>query len=153
MEGGGGFFLDLERQLGGETHHAQHAYRILAIAGLGIADDAKDAGLQVIRTTDIVDDREVTNVVIERVDGEIAPHGIFFLRAENILVGRFHDMLVFSAAIIAVEIISLFVFGADLFGDATGYGTVAFDILSLATLARPCASEGGHFDDLAPETH
>src|SRR3546814_4594943 len=59
----------------------QHAYRIFAIAQLRIANHADHAGLDVFQTAGEINDREITYVVIHRVDGEIATKRIGFQRA------------------------------------------------------------------------
>ena len=55
-----------------EARGAQHAHRILAIARLRIADQPQRARGDVCRTAHVVPDREIGDVVVERVGGEVA---------------------------------------------------------------------------------
>src|SRR3569623_3704233 len=70
--------VEAEAELGGETHGPQHAHRVFAITLLWIADQPQHAGLQILHAVDENDDGEILDVVIERVDGEVAPLGNIF---------------------------------------------------------------------------
>ena len=65
---------------------AEHADGIFLEAIVGIADAAQQAVLQVFQAADVVDDREVGDVVEQRVDGEVAAEGVFFGRAKRVVV-------------------------------------------------------------------
>ena len=81
----GRFRADGHIQLGGEAHRAQHAYRILAIAGFRIADQADHAVLQILHAADVVAHGKVRHAVIEAVYGEVATLGVLFDRAEDVI--------------------------------------------------------------------
>src|SRR5437763_14625923 len=55
-------------------------------ADLRIADRSHDPRLEIVETVDVVDDREVRDVVRQSVDREIAAEGIFFRRSERVVV-------------------------------------------------------------------
>ncbi len=80
----GGRF-DGQLQLGGQAHGAQHAHRILAVAGLGIADGAQAALVDVLQRADVIDQREVLDAVVQRVDGEVPANHVFFPRAVDVV--------------------------------------------------------------------
>ena len=50
-----------------------------------VADRADDARAQILESAGIVDDRKGSDVVEERVDGEVAPERVFFRRAKRVL--------------------------------------------------------------------
>ena len=77
--------FDLETQLRGDTHRAQHAHRILAIAQLGVADQAQLTPFQVLQPANIIDDRKIANIVVEPVDGEVAAKSIFLQRSIDVV--------------------------------------------------------------------
>ena len=64
--------VDLEAQLGLEARRTQHPHRILAVARLDITDQPQALGLYVGEPAHVIPDREIGDVVIERVDREIA---------------------------------------------------------------------------------
>ena len=68
----GAVAVDLETQLGLETRGAQHAHRVLSIAGLGVANQPQPPRLNVGQAADVIPDREIGDVVIEGIDREIA---------------------------------------------------------------------------------
>lgn len=72
-------------QLCGKSHRAQHTYRVLAIPCLGVTEQAQQTVVQVIDPARIVDDREIRNVVVQRIDGEIAPQCILLDRAVDVV--------------------------------------------------------------------
>ena len=78
--------IDLEIQLGGKAHGAQHPHRILAVAGGGVTDHAQQPGRQIVHPAHRIDQRLGNRVVIEGVDGEIASVGVFFAGAEHVVV-------------------------------------------------------------------
>ena len=77
--------VDLEAELGGEAHRAQHPHRILAVARLRIADHAQPAALDVLHAVVIVDHRFGGRVVVKGVDREVAPRRIVGLIAEDVV--------------------------------------------------------------------
>ena len=93
--------VDLEAELGGEAHRAQHAHRILAVARLGIADHAQPLAADVLHAVVIVDDLARGRVVVERVDREVAPRRILVLFAEQV-VGQ-HAAVLVGLAVRVVE--------------------------------------------------
>ena len=133
-DGRGGFVFEFEAQLGGEPDRAQHAHRVFAKTCLGITDDAQDAGLEIGHSADIINDAEIADVVVQRVDGEIAPHGIFFLGAEHVVIRCFRLRLR-RGVFFRFAVLHLF-HRKRLLGDVTGDG-----------------AEGRDLDDLPPEAH
>ena len=59
---------------------------IFAEAQIGIADDAHAPLGDVLEAADVVDDREVGDVVEDRVDREVAAAGVLQRRAERVVV-------------------------------------------------------------------
>ena len=80
-----GFRGKREIELGRETGRAQHAYRILAVALLRITDQSHRALLQVGNAPDVVAHAEIGDVVIERVDREVAADCIFLDAAVDVV--------------------------------------------------------------------
>ena len=82
-------------ELGGEPHRAQHPHRVLAVARHRRADQPQPPGADVGDAADVVPDRLVGRVEVERVDREVAARGVLGLRAVDVvgdepavLVGR-----------------------------------------------------------------
>jgi len=84
----GGLGFDLEVQLGGQAHGAQHAHGIFAVALLGIADQFQAARHRVLEAADIVADGEVIDGVVQRVGGEVAAHRVVFHRAVDVVADQ-----------------------------------------------------------------
>ena len=78
--------VDLQAELGGETHGAQHAHRVFAVAGARLADHAQGLLLEVADAVVVVDDRLGRRVVIQRIGGEVAARGVLGLVAEDVVV-------------------------------------------------------------------
>ncbi len=81
----GAFLGDREAQLVGDAHRAQHAHRVLAVTQLRVADQAQAALAQVLDAAGEVDDGEVADVVVQRVDGEVAAERILLQRAVDVV--------------------------------------------------------------------
>src|SRR6185436_16028408 len=77
--------VDLEPEASGHRHRAKHSYGIFLKALRRIADRSDDAVAQVVEAAGVVDDREVRDVVEQRVDREVASEGILFRRAERVV--------------------------------------------------------------------
>ena len=77
--------LDLKAELRLEARGAEHPHRILAKARLRIADQPERPRLDVLGPADIVPEREVGDVVIERVDGEVSPPDVLVNRAVDVV--------------------------------------------------------------------
>ncbi len=90
-----GLGLDREAQLRGEAHGAQDADRVLAVAGLGVADHPQHLLAGVGQTAVVVDHQLALRVVVHRVDGEVAARGVLDLRAPDVVAqhaaGRVDD--------------------------------------------------------------
>ena len=70
-----GLAVQREAELGLEARGAQHAHRVLAIARDRIADQLQAPRGDVFDAAGVVPDREVGDVVVQRVGGEVAaPH-------------------------------------------------------------------------------
>ena len=77
--------IDGKLQLRGQPRRSQHAYRILAKACLRIADHDHALFLDIGNAADVVQDLFLRRIVEQRVHGEIAADGVFFLVAEYIV--------------------------------------------------------------------
>ena len=77
--------LQRKTQLGREAHHADDAHRVFAVAQLGVADHAQHAGARIRQATVVVDHGLRHRVVVHRVDREVAPRGVFDLRAPDVV--------------------------------------------------------------------
>ena len=77
--------VDGEAELGRQAHRAQHAHRVLAVARARVADHAQRLLLDVGDAVVVVDDGLGAGVVVQRVDGEVAPGGVFLLVAEDVV--------------------------------------------------------------------
>ena len=83
-----------EAELGLEAHGAQHPHRILAVARLGIADQAQRARTDVGDAAGEIPDREVLDVVVERVAGEVAAPDVLVDRAVDVVAQQPTAMIV-----------------------------------------------------------
>ena len=142
-ERAGGFGFEREadaRQLGGEAHGADDAHGVFAVAGGGVADHAQALFAGVLDAAVVVDHDAGFGVVVHGVDGEVAPRGVFFLRAPDVVAQHAAGGIdgVFHAGQLAAA-------GALVAADLLGLGAVQV------------GAEGGDFDDLvlapAPEHH
>src|SRR5579862_3213627 len=59
-----------------ETHGTQHAHRIFPEPRLGSADRLQGARGNILRPADVIPQREIRDVVVERVGGEITPPNV-----------------------------------------------------------------------------
>ena len=80
-----GVRVQLELQLGRQSQGPQHAYRVLTVTGVGIADDAQPPGGNVFHAAGEVQDAEVGGRVVQGVDGEVAPEGVGVQFAEHVV--------------------------------------------------------------------
>jgi len=90
-------FLNEKAEHGGKADGAYHAHRVFGKPDFGVADGADHASFQVLHPPHIINDREVGNIVAERIDGEVAAHGIFCRGAEDI-VAQHHAVFAFQQA-------------------------------------------------------
>ncbi|MCY1400414.1 hypothetical protein D9M71_155040 [compost metagenome] len=114
--------LDVEAELGGETHRAQHAHRVFLIALGGIADQAHQTVADVVHAVGVVEDALAGRIVVQRVDGEVAALGVVFLAAIDVVAQD-------ASALVARRQVAVLV------------------VLAL----RVIGTEGGDLDDLAAE--
>ena len=77
--------VDFKAQFGFEPRRAQHAHRIFAVASLNVTDQSEALCLDVGQPAHVIPDREVGDVVIERVDREIAPPHVFVNAAVHVV--------------------------------------------------------------------
>ena len=102
----GGRF-DTKTQLGGKPDRPQHAHRVLAITRDGIADQTQQARVDVLNAIDMIDHREIGDVVVECVDGEVTAKGVFFQAAVDIVADnapfRIHMALPAARFILRVQ--------------------------------------------------
>lgn len=73
-----GLFFDGKAEAGRIADRSHHPESVFKKAGIRIANCADDTPLEVFFATDIVEDLFGDRVVKHPVDGEVAPHGIFF---------------------------------------------------------------------------
>jgi hypothetical protein len=90
-----GLGIDCHTELRSEPHGAEHAHRIFAEPGNGRADQPQPPKVDIGDAADVIPNRLGRRIEIERVDREIAAHGVLGLRAVDIvgdeptvLVGR-----------------------------------------------------------------
>ncbi len=114
--------FDLEIELGGETHGAQHAHRVFLVALLGVADQPDQAIADVVYATGVVEDALGSRIVIQRIDGEVAALGVVFEGAIDVVTQD-------AAALVARS-------------EMAGVVVILF---------RMVGAEGGDLDDLATE--
>jgi hypothetical protein len=76
---------DREAEPARELHGAHHPDGVFLEADVGVADRANEAGPEVLEAADVVDDREVADVVEEAVDREVPPEGVLAGRSERVL--------------------------------------------------------------------
>lgn len=84
-DGCGAVWLDLEIQLGGEAHRAQHAHRVFLITLHRIADQAYPGIANVLQPIGVIMDIAGTDIVIQGVDGEITALGILLQGAVDVV--------------------------------------------------------------------
>ena len=84
-DGRGGTLAQVEPQLGGKADGAQHAHRILAVAGFRIADQLQHTILQILQATVEVVQAEILDAVVEGIDGKVAAFGILFYGAVDVV--------------------------------------------------------------------
>ena len=74
-----------EVELGREAHGAQHAHRVFAVARGRTADHAQGLVAEIGESLVVIDHRLRYRVVVQGVDREVAPRGVFLLRAEDVV--------------------------------------------------------------------
>ena len=156
--------VDLEAEFGREAHRAQHAHRVFAVARLGMADDAQALGFDVADAAVIVEHGLGRRVVEHRVDGEIAPRGVFVLFAEDVVAqqapgfvgrARLRDRQHFARAV------APFAPGAErLVGARMALGLLAAAFIRIGGrgggfgfAGAGQGTEGRDFDDLVAKAH
>ncbi len=77
--------IDRETELGRESNGAQHPHRVLAQSPVGIADENQLAAFDVRDTAHVVPDTEVTDVVVERIAGEVTAPDVLIDAAVDIV--------------------------------------------------------------------
>src|SRR5690606_17793702 len=90
-----------------EAHRTDHAHRVFAVALLRVADQTQGAVLDVAQAVGEVMQAEITDVVVQRIAGEVAPQGVFLNGAVDIVA---QDLAAGAAAAVAV-ILVLFLAG------------------------------------------
>ncbi|CAM2144817.1 hypothetical protein PT2222_160170 [Paraburkholderia tropica] len=78
-------FFDVETELGRETHHAQHAHRILAITRGRVADHAQQTRAHVGHAVVVIQHGLRGRIVVHRVDREVAARGVLVLLAPDVV--------------------------------------------------------------------
>ncbi|OIQ81402.1 hypothetical protein GALL_368360 [mine drainage metagenome] len=126
---------DVEAELGGEARHAQQSHRVLAVALRRVADHAQGARLEVAQAVVVVDDDVPRRVVVQRVDGEVAPRRVLVLRAPDVVAQHA------TAGVDRVQ----------LAGQLARVALVAVDRGGALRVGR--GAEGRHLDDFAAEHH
>ena len=127
--------MQREAELAGDARGAQQAHGVLAIARLGIADQPQLALPDIGDTTHVIPDREIGDVVVERVRTEVTAPYILVDGAVEI-VAQDAARIVAGAMIARVRI-----------GD--GFGGIIFaQILVVDFRRRGRGAKGRHLDDL-----
>jgi hypothetical protein len=72
LDRGRGVGLDHEAESDGVLERPHHPHRVLLEAEVRVADGPDDARVEVVDAADVVDHREVRDVVEQRVDGEVS---------------------------------------------------------------------------------
>ncbi len=78
--------FDVKAQSGGEADGAQHSYGVLSEPYVGVANAADHAMLEVVKSADVIDNLEGTDIVEESVDGEVPSAGILLRRTECVVM-------------------------------------------------------------------
>ena len=78
--------FDAESELGRQADRAEHPYGVLTETDGRVADRANESGSEIGHPARQVEDRAVTVVVIESVDGEVAAQGVLFPGAVDVVV-------------------------------------------------------------------
>ncbi len=95
--------VDLEAELGGQAHRAQHPHRIFLVALFRVADELHQARLDVFEAAGVVAHREILDGVIQGVAGEVTADRVVFDAAVDVVADQhavFH--LAVAAAIVDV---------------------------------------------------
>ena len=98
---GFGVGFDIEAQLGGEAHGAEHAHRVFPVAGFRVANQPHLAVFQIVNAVGEIHHGEVADAVIEGVYGEISAQGVFFQIAVDVIPQQ-QAVLAGSAVIVVV---------------------------------------------------
>ena len=77
--------LDAELETGGKGQGPEHAHRVLQNPAFGVPDHADHPGPEVLQPAHVVVDREIGDIVVEAVDGEIAAEGILLRASEGVV--------------------------------------------------------------------
>ena len=85
--------VEREAQLCREPHRPQHAYGVFPVPGRRIADHAQHALFQIGQAAVEIHHLLGLRIEVQRIDGEIAPPCILFLRAEDV-VAQYAPVLV-----------------------------------------------------------
>lgn len=75
-QGAGGLFIDREAEPGLKLEESEHSDGVLSEAEDRVADDAEEAGVEVVEAVAVVDHLPAVCFVVEAVDGEVAPGGV-----------------------------------------------------------------------------
>ena len=138
-------FMNGEPELRLEADGSQHPDRVLPIACLGIPDQADRAGADVLEAADVVPDREVLDVVVQRIAGEVA--------APDILVDSAVDVVAKQASAVVVDAVERFRLFLRL-APGRVFGVPGFAVVLVHALRHHrhagCA-KCRHLDDLVPE--
>ena len=137
--------VDGEAELRLETHRAQHPHRVLAVARLRVADQAQGACAHVLDAADVVPDREVLDVVVEGVAGEVAPPHVLVNRPVDV-VAQEPTALVVRTVDVAVRLFVLLLFGL---GVLVGHAVE----VRIRRHRRAGGAEGRNLDDLVAEAN
>ena len=81
-------FVDRKTELSGEPNCSKHTHWIFAQALRRVTNHHKSFMLYVLKTTRVVPNTEIGDVVIQRVTGEIPPPNIFFNHAVDVVTNN-----------------------------------------------------------------
>jgi hypothetical protein len=146
--------VDREAEFRLEAHGTEHSHRVLAVACLWVADQADRPRADVFDAADVIPDREVLDVVVERVAGEVSSPHVLVDRAVHV-VSQEPSAIVVQAVVVArisglrdvaVDVaIFVEVFVGILVGDAVEVG--------IDRHRRTRGAKRRDLDDLMPEAH
>jgi len=77
--------VDRQPEFGAQAHRTQHAHGVLAVTCPRVADHAQRLLADVGHTVVVVDDVFGGRIVVQRIDGEVAPRRILGLRAIDVV--------------------------------------------------------------------
>ena len=79
-----GLILNGKSGPGGMADNPDHSNRVLLKSFVWIADGSNDLSLEVSNSADIIDNREICNIVEKAIDGDVSTQGILCGRSKTV---------------------------------------------------------------------